>query len=36
MLINIQDIRTRAHELLEQAGKPEEKDEEFWQAERES
>ena len=36
MLINIQDIRIRAHELWEQAGKPEEKDEEFWQqAERE-
>jgi hypothetical protein len=36
MLINIQDIRIRAHELWEQAGKPEGKDEEFWQqAERE-
>ena len=38
MLINIQDIRIRAHELWEQAGKPDgkEKDEEFWQqAERE-
>ena len=36
MLIYIQDIRIRAHELWEQAGKPEGKDEEFWQqAERE-
>ena len=31
MLINIQDVRNRAQELWEQAGRPEEKDEQFWQ-----
>jgi Protein of unknown function (DUF2934) len=36
MVINIQDIRNRAHELWENAGKPEGREEEFWQqAERE-
>jgi hypothetical protein len=36
MVINLDDIRSRAHELWEQAGKPEGKQDEFWfQAERE-
>jgi Protein of unknown function (DUF2934) len=36
MVIKIQDIRNRAHELWENAGKPEGREEEFWQqAERE-
>jgi Protein of unknown function (DUF2934) len=36
MDINIEDIRTRAHQLWELAGKPDGKQDEFWlEAERE-